>query len=127
MTLNGVRSEAESARLSATENPRYDRRAYVTSIDERDRICCCQETLRFQSEGRTPQPFRMPGSKLLVSTFCPNSVFDTTPQRSPPLGRRSCAFGLDRSQSGTKFWFASVHARVTPAVPNVEVVCGIRS
>ena len=80
-----------------------------------------------QSEGRTPQPLRSAGSKLLVSTCCPKLVFDTTPHRSPPLPRRSCALGFIRSQSGTKLPFASVHARVTPAVPSVDVVCGIRS
>ena len=91
------------------------------------RICRCTETSSVQSDGRTPQPLRIAGSKLLVSTYCPKLVFDTTPHRSPPLARRSCAFGFSRSQSGTKLPFASLQARVTPDVPNRDVVCGIRS
>src|SRR5262245_54450872 len=79
-----------------------------------------------QSDGRTPQPFRMPASKLLVRTLLPKLVFDITPHRSPPALLRSCAAGSNRLQSGTKSWFASVHARVTPAVPKADVVCGIR-
>src|SRR3954471_22280297 len=96
-------------------------------MEDRRPSRCWTDKAKFQSDGRTPQPERTCGSNLLVSTFSPKCTFDRTPHTSPPLGRWSCASGLPRSQSGTKLPFASVHARVTPAVPNVDVVCGIRS
>src|SRR6476660_688631 len=64
---------------------------------------------------------------MLVSRFLPKLVLERTPQKSPPLGRRSWAFPFDRSQSGTKLRLSSIHARVTPAVPKAIVVDGIRS
>ena len=83
---------------------------------------------RFQSDGRTPHAVEdARGEVVGQDVLCRSCVFDITPQRSPPLVRRSCAAGFSRSQSGTKFWLASVQARVTPAVPKTGVVCGIRS
>ncbi len=87
------------------------------------------ESTRRDSSPTDGRPSRRgwPGRSCWSGRSCRSCVFDITPQRSPPLCRRSCAAGFDRSQSGTKFRFASVQARVTPAVPNACVVCGIRS
>src|SRR5215472_1994219 len=67
----------------------------------------------FQSYGRSPQPVRIAGSYVLLKTGLAKFKLLIWPQKSPPVGRRSCASGLLRSQSGLKFLFASVHARVT--------------
>ena len=126
--LNGVRSDGCSERLSTTEKPSIPAPG-VRHIHRRPPADLLLRSTRRGSsptDGR-PSRLRNAGSKLLVRTFVPKLVFDITPQRSPPLPRRSCAAGFDRSQSGTKLRFASVQARVTPAVPNVGVVCGIRS
>ena len=42
----------------------------------------------------------MPGSKLLVRTFLPKLVFDTTPQRSPPLGPEILRGGIQQIAIG---------------------------
>ena len=70
------------------------------SSDERGPICCWTETPSVQSDGRTPQPSRMPASKLFVRMFLPKFVFDMTPQRSPPVARRSCAAGFEQIAVG---------------------------
>src|SRR5262245_50984092 len=115
--LNGVRSVASRARLSTAKNPEYVRRMYESGIDDRARPRCWRDTVRLQSDGRTSQPFRTAASNEFVRMFLPNSVLDITPQRSPPSPRASCRDGLRRSQSGAKFWLASIQARETPAGP----------
>src|SRR5262249_17643676 len=67
----------------------------------------------FQSYGRMAQPFRIAGSYVLLKTGFAKFRLLICAQKSPPDGRRSCASGLLRSQSGLKFLFASVHVRVT--------------
>src|SRR5215813_4339895 len=67
----------------------------------------------FQSYGRMAQPFRIAGSYVLLKTGFAKFRLLICPQKSPPEGRKSCASGLLRSQSGLKFLFASVHVRVT--------------
>src|SRR5262245_13698242 len=100
---------------------------YDTSIELRDSSCLCREIVRSQSDGRTSHPSSTSGAKLFTSTFFPKLLFDSAPQKSPPEGRKSCAAGLERSQSGAWLPFASLQLRVTPAVPFGCVVCGMRS
>src|SRR6185436_4830690 len=90
-----------------------------TSTDTRGSSCCWTDRPRLQSEARTPHPASSAGSKLLVRIFWPKLKFDNWPQKSPPVARVSLASGFERSQSGWKFPFASVHARVTPAGPKI--------
>src|SRR5262245_47538450 len=68
---------------------------------------------KFQSYGRSPQPLRIAGSYVLLNTGLAKFRLLICAQKSPPEGRRSCASGLLRSQSGLKFLFASVQVRVT--------------
>src|SRR5215471_10665612 len=64
----------------------------------------------------------------MVNVDVPNAVFDATPHVSMlPVVAGLCAFGFSRSQSGTRFLFASVHDRVTPHGPNGPVVQGKRN
>src|SRR5215831_11839463 len=67
----------------------------------------------FQSYGRNPHPWRIAGSYVLLNTGLAKFRSLIWPHKSPPDGRRSCASGLLRSQSGLKFLFPSVHVRVT--------------
>ena len=50
---------------------------------------------------------------VLLKTLVPKLLFESAPQKSPPLARKSWALGLSRLQLGTKFPLASVHDRDT--------------
>src|ERR1041385_5573323 len=67
----------------------------------------------FQSYARMPQPCRIEGSYVLLNTGFAKFRSLIWAQKSPPVGLKSCARGLLRSQSGLKFLLASVQVRVT--------------
>ena len=117
--LNGVRSDGSSARLSATVKPRKERRMYVASTDDRRPNLLLERQREIPVRWAHAPPGQDAPDRSCWSARSRRSAHSTaTPQKSPPLARRSCASGLRRSQSGTKLPFASVQARVTPAVPN---------
>ena len=64
---------------TTAKKPSNQRRVYVTAIHDRAPTCCWIDAAKFQSDGLTPQPLRMPGWKLFVRTYCPNRVFDIAP------------------------------------------------
>src|SRR5262245_63204186 len=71
--LYSCQSEFNAARLSVTVNPRYQRRVYATSTDERAVICCWTDAPTVQSDDLTPQPVRRAGSKELVNVGVPKA------------------------------------------------------
>jgi hypothetical protein len=49
---------------------------------------------------------------LVLNTGSPKFRLLASPQKSPPVARRSCTWRLRRSQSGAKLPFASVQVRL---------------
>src|SRR5262245_16461383 len=62
---------------------------------------------------RVPHPLMILGSNELLGRTPPKPRSEIVPQKSPPVGRRSCCCGLVSTQSGMKLRLASVHVRVT--------------
>src|SRR5262245_35797745 len=94
-----------------------------TSTEVRGNTSCCTDTPQFQSDGRTPQPFRMSGSMVLLNVDVPKFRLLMMPQKSCALAFPVCgngsafgsplASGFRRSQFGIQSPLASIHVRVT--------------
>src|SRR2546425_13187591 len=93
------------ARLSVTTKFVSQRLKYPISIETRGSNCCWIDAPKFQSAGRTPQPWSSAGSTVVSNTALPNDEF-ATPAHSPFIA------GFSKSQSGTKLSLVSVHVRV---------------
>src|SRR5687768_3263159 len=109
---NGVKSDGLTARLSVTANPKNSRWKKPISTDVRGNTSCCTDTPQFQSDGRTPQPFRISGSMVLLKVAVPKFRLLMTPQKSP-VGPKSCGCGFERLQSGFQLPLRSVQVLVT--------------
>src|SRR4029077_18795830 len=99
--LNVLKAAAVRLRLSVTPKLPYQRRKYPASTDTPRAICRCTLAENSHSYGRFPHPFSTAGSYGRLGVDLPKLVSLTTPQKSPPPDRWSCASWLVRSQSGT--------------------------